>query len=81
VRAAVAAAAPEAVVDQLTSLPHDYNIRDPTFYAANDRVRREGTANVMAAARAAGVKRYIVQSVSFLTRPGGPPVLDEDAPP
>ena len=81
VRAAVAAAAPEVVIDQLTSLPHDYNIRDPTFYAANDRVRREGTANVIAATRAAGVRRYIVQSVSFLTRPGGPPVLDEDAPP
>lgn len=81
VRAAVAAAAPEVVVDQLTSLPNDYNIRNSKFYAANDRVRREGTANVMAAARAAGVKRYIVQSVSFLTRPGGPPVLDEDAPP
>ncbi len=81
VRAAVAAAAPEVVVDQLTSLPRDYNIRDPRFYEANDRVRREGTANVIAAARAAGVRRYIVQSISFLTRPGGPPVLDEDAPP
>ena len=71
VRAAVAAAAPEVVVDQLTSLPRDYNIRDPRFYEANDRVRREGTANVIAAARAAGVRRYIVQSISFLTRWAG----------
>ncbi len=76
----VLAAAPEVVIDQLTSLPREYNLRDPDFYRANDRIRREGTANVVAAARAAGVSRYIVQSVSFLTRPQGPPVLDEDAP-
>jgi 2-alkyl-3-oxoalkanoate reductase len=77
---AVAAASPDVIVDQLTSLPHEYDLRNPDFYRANDRIRRDGTGNLVAAAQAAGVKRYVVQSVSFMTRPQGPPVLDEDAP-
>lgn len=79
-RDAVAATTPDVVVDQLTSLPHEFDARK-LDYGANDRIRRDGTANLIAAARDDGVKRYIVQSVAFLTRPQGPPVLDEDAPP
>jgi nucleoside-diphosphate-sugar epimerase len=78
--AAVRAAAPEVVIDQLTSLPRDYDIRRRDLYDATNRVRRDGTANLLAAARAAGARRYLLQSISFLTRPAGPPVLDEDAP-
>ena len=70
VRAAVAAAAPEVVVDQLTSLPRDYNIRDPTFYAANDRVRREGTANVDRRG-AGGGRAALHRAVGLVPDPAG----------
>ncbi len=77
---AVRAGAPEVVIDQLTSLPHDYDIRRKDLYDATNTIRRVGTANLVAAARATGAHRYLLQSVSFITRPQGPVVLDEQAP-
>lgn len=55
---AVAEARPEVVVDLLTDLAG----RD---FAANSRIRREGTANLVPAAVAAGARRFVVESVSF----------------
>lgn len=37
-----------------------------TGWALNDRIRREGTANLVAAARQAGVRRFVLQSVALL---------------
>jgi 2-alkyl-3-oxoalkanoate reductase len=37
--------------------------------APNNRIRLEGGANVLAAAKAAGVRRYIVQSIAFWATP------------
>ena len=48
-------------------------------YAANDRVRLEGCANVHAAAQAAGARRYVAQSVAFFSDARPSPV-DESAP-
>jgi len=85
---AMAAARPETVIHHLTDLPRAINPRraDRDF-AANDRVRVEGTANIVAAARDSGARRVIAQSVAFLYAPGDPPLKTEkdplfvDAPP
>ena len=79
---AVAAARPDAVVNQLTDLPHAPSARGmKAAYAANNRARGEGGRNLLAAARAAGVRRYVAQSVAFFCRPTGAPGLrDEDTP-
>lgn len=78
---AVAEAQPQAVVNQLTSLPQEYNPRRASFYAATDRVRREGGHNLVEAARAAGARRLITQSIAFLYAPEGDWVKTEDARP
>ena len=79
--AAVRAASPEVVVNQLTSLPRDYNPRRASFYAETDRVRREGGHNLVEAARAAGARRLLTQSIAFLYAPEGDRVKDEEARP
>jgi nucleoside-diphosphate-sugar epimerase len=62
---------PDVIIEQLTSLPKTYTPESMRAAAAqNDRVRREGGANVLAAAQAAGVRRYIVQSIGFWAAPG-----------
>jgi nucleoside-diphosphate-sugar epimerase len=79
--AAVAAARPEAVIHQLTSLPSRLEPRKyATQLAATNRLRREGTRNLMAAAQAAGVERILAQSIAFAYAPEGGWVKDENAP-
>jgi nucleoside-diphosphate-sugar epimerase len=80
-RAAVEQAAPEVVVHQLTALPHRFDPRDKEIYAATNRVRGEGTRNLIEAARAAGARRLVWQSIAFAYRPAAQPeVMDEEAP-
>jgi nucleoside-diphosphate-sugar epimerase len=80
VKAAVAGAQPEVVIEQLTALPKTYT-RESMSAAAdvNDRIRLEGGANVLAAAQAAGVRRYLRQSIAFWAVPG-PGLADEETP-
>jgi nucleoside-diphosphate-sugar epimerase len=80
-RSAVAEARPDAVVNELTSLPDRYDPRREEFYAETNRVRSEGGRNLIEAARAAGVRRLITQSISFLYAPEGDWVKDEEARP
>ncbi|NNH74608.1 NAD-dependent epimerase/dehydratase family protein [Nocardia uniformis] len=61
---AVVAYAPDLVMHQLTDLPDDA-AQLPESRAANARMRTEGTTNLLAAARAAGVKRVLAQSVAW----------------
>ena len=78
---AVAEAEPEVVVHALTALPDriEWKARqDPV--AATNRLREEGTRNLIAAARAAGARRVVAESVAFLYEPSGDWVKDEDAP-
>ena len=78
---AVAEAAPEVVVHELTALPDRFNPRDKQMYAPTNRLRRDGTRNLIAAARAAGARRVVCQSIAFAYAPGErPEVKDEDAP-
>lgn len=73
---------PEVVIDLLTSLPQDFNPRKAAAaYRENDRIRREGTGALIAAAESGGVGHYIVQSVAFLYAPADGSLADEDAAP
>src|SRR2546430_1069657 len=71
-RQVVEDARPDATTHQLTDLPSHMNARRLTpDYAANDRVRRAGTRNLVVAGRAAGARRVIAQSVAFFYAPTG----------
>jgi nucleoside-diphosphate-sugar epimerase len=80
VKAVVRRARPEVVIEQLTALPRTYT-RESMRTAAefNRRIRLEGGANVLAAAQAAGVRRYLRQSIAFWAAPG-PGLADEETP-
>ena len=81
VETAVAQAAPEVVVHQLTSIPARLNPRKMAEeFEVNDRLRVEGTRNLVAAARASGVRRMVAQSVAFAYDPSGEGLKAEDAP-
>jgi 2-alkyl-3-oxoalkanoate reductase len=80
VRRAVLDAEPEAVIDELTSLPRDYDLRDKHLYDANDEIRSKGTPALHDAAREAGVRRFVMQSIAFVYEPQGGWVKSEDDP-
>ena len=80
VQDAVAAARPEVLIAQLTSLPERYDPRK-IDYGPTNRVRVEGGGNLIAAAAQAGVRRVITQSIAFLYAPVGGAVKREDDPP
>ena len=67
---------PQVVMHQLTDLPDDVS-RIPEFGAANSRIRREGTRNLIAAAQAAGATRFLAQSLAWsIPGDGGAAVAD-----
>ena len=73
-------AKPEVVIEQLTALPKSYTRESMSAAAAfNTRLRLEGGGNVLAAAHAAGVRRYLRQSIAFWAVPG-PGLADEETP-
>jgi nucleoside-diphosphate-sugar epimerase len=69
------------VIHQLTAIPESINPRkiDRDFELTN-RLRTEGTDHLLAAARAAGVRRFIAQSFAGWpsARTGGPVKSEED---
>lgn len=80
--AAVKAAAPDAIVNELTSIGELKNPKrlDRDFVQTN-RLRTEGTDNLLAAGWEAGVGRHLAQSFGvWLYAPEGGPVKAEDAP-
>src|ERR1041384_3430660 len=71
VNAAIGRVRPDAVIEELTSLPKDYTPQAMRAAAERDRkLRLEGGQNVHQAARTAGAKRYLVQSTGFFYGPG-----------
>lgn len=80
VEEAVRQAAPEVVIHQLTAIGHVDPRHMERSFAATDRLRREGTDNLLAAARAAGVRRFVAQSNGGFTyaRTGGPVKNEQD---
>jgi 2-alkyl-3-oxoalkanoate reductase len=67
---AVAAARPEVVVNQLTDIPDAINPRKMAEqFETNDRLRIEGTRNLMRAAEGVGARRLISQSIAWAYAP------------
>jgi nucleoside-diphosphate-sugar epimerase len=77
----VAGAEPDVIIHQLTALSGDFDLRhwDRTF-ATTNRLRTEATDHLLAAGRAAGVKRFIAQSYAGWTfaRTGGSVKTEDD---
>jgi 2-alkyl-3-oxoalkanoate reductase len=72
VNQAVTAAQPEVVIHQLTSIPQSMNVkRILEEFETNNRLRREGTRNLVEAAKAAGARRIVAQSFGQAYAPGG----------
>ncbi|HEY5272457.1 MAG TPA: NAD-dependent epimerase/dehydratase family protein [Acidimicrobiales bacterium] len=63
-RAAVVDFRPDVVLHELTDLPDDV-ARIAEYGASNARIRREGTRNLIAAAKAARASRFLAQSVAW----------------
>lgn len=78
VRDAIASAAPDAVIDQLTALPA--NPADIIKSMPTDtRLHKDGGANLLAAAEELGVSRYIMQSRGFFLEAPAGRLADETA--
>ena len=80
-RAAVVAAEPDVVVHQLTALSGLGMVRNfDKAFAMTNRLRTEGTDNLIAAARAAGARRLVWQSYAGwpYAREGGPIKSEDD---
>jgi nucleoside-diphosphate-sugar epimerase len=78
---AVADTRPDQIVHALTDLPEEINMRRfERDLQSTGRLRREGTRNLLAAARAAGVARIVAESIAFVYAPEGDWIKDESAP-
>ena len=77
---AVVDARPGVVMHQLTDLPRDIpdEAQLAAAYPRNARIRIEGTRNLVAAAKAASARRFIVQSAAFAYAPGKQPHVETD---
>jgi nucleoside-diphosphate-sugar epimerase len=78
-RSAISRVHPDAVINELTSLPRHYTPAEMAAAAERDsRVRREGNVNLLAGMRDCGVRRYVLQSSGFWYAPG-PGLADESS--
>ena len=78
--AAMDETAPEVVVHELTALPQRMNFRRDELYVGTNRLRTEGTRNLLEGARAAGARRFVSQSIAFAYPNDGPRVKTEEDP-
>jgi nucleoside-diphosphate-sugar epimerase len=82
VRKAVLDAKPDAIVHQATALSGVRFSKDlDRSFAQTNRLRTEGTDNLLAAAREAGMRRFVAQSVASFgryAREGGPVKTEDD---
>jgi len=67
----------EVVLHLATAIPKPGGTQD---WAPNDRIRREGTQNLLTACQRAGVRRYVQQSIAFLYRDQAGVLADETTP-
>ena len=74
---AVTAFGPELVMHQLTDLP-DQAEQISEFAARNNRIRTEGTRNLLAAAAQAGATRFLAQSIAWIPPAGGEAVAEHE---
>lgn len=70
----------DAVCNFATRIRFGYAATLPGAWRENDRLRTEGVARVVAAARAAGVRRVVQESVSFIYADNGEEWVTEQSP-
>jgi nucleoside-diphosphate-sugar epimerase len=79
---AVGNARPDVIVHQLTAIPEALDMRHfDRDFAPTNRLRTEGTAHLLSAGQAVGVRRFVAQGVSgygAYVRSGGPVKSEED---
>lgn len=67
---AVARVAPEAIIHEMTALSRKADMRHfDRWFATTNELRTTGTANLLAAANATGVRRFVVQSYTGWNNP------------
>jgi nucleoside-diphosphate-sugar epimerase len=77
----VCAAHPEVLIHELTDLPQEFDLaKIRRSYPENNLVRREGTKNLVAAAKASGVRRFLVESMASWYDPKGGGLKTENDP-
>lgn len=77
----VAAAEPNAIIHQMTALADKADLKHfDRWFAVTNELRTRGTQNLLAAAHASGVERFIAQSYTNWTniRAGGPVKTEDD---
>jgi len=67
----------ESILHLATAIPHR-GAANPDW-SLNDRIRREGTAHLVAACQELGIERYVQQSIAHLVADGSADLLDENA--
>ena len=79
---AVGEASPDVIVHQLTALANlRFSRNFDRAFAQTNRLRTEGTNHLLAAARAAGTRRFIAQSFAgWFYAPSGSGLVSEDEP-
>ncbi len=70
----------EAVIHLATNVPAMSRSARPSGWALHNRLRVEATRHLVAAARAAGVRRLVKESITFVYADAGDAWIDEDAP-
>jgi nucleoside-diphosphate-sugar epimerase len=73
----VTAFGPDLVMHQLTDLP-DQADDIPGFAPRNNRIRTEGTRNLLAAAQSANAERFLAQSIAWTPPAGGEAVATHE---
>lgn len=70
----------DAVVNLATSIPPVTAMARRAAWRDNDRIRSQASASLVAAAREAGVRRFVQESVAFLYADGGDRWITEEHP-
>lgn len=70
----------EAVLNLATNIPTGRAAATKRGWATNDRIRREGSAVLAAAARSAGIDRVVQESITFPYAEAGADWITEDSP-
>src|SRR5215467_9274140 len=74
-------AKPDAVVNLLTAIPPQLDPRHlARDFALTNRLRTEGTRNLLEAAHAAGATRIVAESLAYAYDPAADGICNEDAP-
>ena len=79
VEAALRRSKAEVVIDELTSLPKEQSDM-PKYAAADRKLRIEGGRNLLGAAIASGVRRYLQQASGFFLKAAEGTLADESSP-